>query len=100
MLVGYLSNEYYAALADAVLEFSGQDDRRVVVRSSPSGAVHADLSEGDYEVCLAKAGHGSKRVRVALQPNQPIHFRLLSDGLLGYAWPKWCREGDRVEFRV
>src|SRR5262249_38545827 len=25
---------------------------------------------------------------------------LLSDRLLGYAWPKWCRAGDSVEFRV
>ena len=30
----------------------------------------------------------------------PYQFRLLSDGLLGYAWPKWVRSGERSEFRV
>ena len=30
----------------------------------------------------------------------PHHFRLLSDGLLGYAWPKWVRAGEESEFRV
>src|SRR5207253_2378411 len=40
-----------------------------------------------------------KRVRAPIG-TAPLHFRLLSDCLLGYAWPKWCRSGDRVEFRV
>src|SRR5262249_20172769 len=31
---------------------------------------------------------------------RPYHFRLLSDRLLGYAWPKWCRGGESVQFRV
>ncbi len=26
----------------------------------------------------------------------PHHFRLLSDGLLGYAWPKWVKAGRKV----
>ena len=30
----------------------------------------------------------------------PYQFRLLSDGLLGYAWPKWVRAGETSEFRV
>ncbi len=30
----------------------------------------------------------------------PHQFRLLSDGLLGYAWPKWVRAGEKSEFRV
>ena len=71
----------------------------LVVRSAPSGAVYADLPPGDYEVCLAKPGFGSKRIRAALG-GPPVHFRLLSDRLLGYAWPKWCRAGDAVQFRV
>jgi hypothetical protein len=50
-------------------------------------------------VCLSKPGFGSKRVSVSIG-SRPVHFRLLSDRLLGYAWPKWCRGGDRVEFRV
>jgi hypothetical protein len=50
-----------------------------------------DLSPGDYEVCLAKPGFGCKRVRIAIGEGKPYYFRLLSDRLLGYAWPKWCR---------
>ena len=30
----------------------------------------------------------------------PHQFRLLADGLLGYAWPKWVRGGEAGEFRV
>jgi len=31
---------------------------------------------------------------------KPYHFRLLTDNLLGYAWPKCVRSGERSEFRV
>ncbi len=100
MLIGYVSDEYYAALADVMVEFVPPSGEPVVVRSAPSGAVHADVQAGDYEVLLARDGFGSKRSRVSVPPPQPVHFRLLSDRLLGYAWPKWCRSGERVEFRV
>src|SRR5712691_7260688 len=100
MLIGYVSDEYYAALTDVLLEFQDSQGRRCVMRSAPSGAVEAELTPGDYEVCLCKPGFGSKRVHVTLNSTAPIHFRLLSDALLGYAWPKWCRAGDAVEFRV
>ncbi|HJT76378.1 MAG TPA: carboxypeptidase-like regulatory domain-containing protein, partial [Gemmataceae bacterium] len=100
MLAGYVSDEYYAALPDALLEFRTPDGGRTVTRSAPSGAVVVDLPPGPCEVCLAKPGFGSKRVTVTLDPARPVHFRLLSDRLLGYAWPKWCRGGDRVQFRV
>src|SRR5262249_7506570 len=100
MLIGYVSDEYYAALAEALVEFRGPDGHHAVIRSSPTGAVQADLPPGEYEVCLAKPGFGSKRVRVTLGNHSPIHFRLLSDRLLGYAWPKWCRAGEAVQFRV
>lgn len=100
MLTAYVSDEYYAALPDVLLEFRGPDGARTITRSSASGAVLVDLPAGDYEVCLAKPGFGSKRVRAAIAKGQPVHFRLLSDRLLGYAWPKWCRGGDSVEFRV
>jgi hypothetical protein len=99
-LIGYVSDEYYAALADAAVELRGADGLAVLARSWPSGAVRADVPPGDYEVCLSKPGYGSKRVRARLAADAPVHFRLLSDRLLGYAWPKWCRAGDRVEFRV
>jgi hypothetical protein len=99
MLVGYVSDEYYAALGDVLAEFSRPGKPPVVTRSTASGALHAELSPGSYEVCLSKAGYGSKRVQIEAGAN-PIQFRLLSDRLLGYAWPKWCRPGESVQFRV
>jgi hypothetical protein len=99
MLIGYVSDEYYAALPDVAVELRGEG-RHVLARSWPSGAIHADVPPGDYEVCLARPGFGSKRVRARLGGDGPIPFRLLSDRLLGYAWPKWCKGGESVEFRV
>src|SRR3989454_5035017 len=99
MPVGYVSDEYYAALADVLLEFSRPGSAPVVTRSTASGGVHADLAPGTYEVCLNKTGYGSKRVQIEAGTS-PVHFRLLSDRLLGYAWPKWCRAGEPVQFRV
>ena len=99
MLAGYVSDEYYAALADVSVEFQGADHVRFVTRSSASGAVEIELPAGDYEVCLSKPGFGSKRVKARIG-TEPIHFRLLLDRLLGYAWPKWCRAGESVDFRV
>ena len=98
-IIGYVSDESYAALADVALEFRAPGAAPVVVRSAPSGAVYGDVPAGEYEVCLSKPGFGSKRVRAALGRG-PVHFRLLSDRLLGYAWPKWCRGGDAVQFRA
>ena len=100
MLIGYVSDEYYAALADVAVEVHGPGGLHLLARSWPSGAIHADVPPGDYEICFAKPGFGAKRVRAAITPDRPISFRLLSDRLLGYAWPKWCRAGDRVEFRM
>jgi N,N-dimethylformamidase len=99
MPVAYVSDESYAALADVRLEFAAHG-KFWLVSSSASGAVHADLPPGEYQVCLSKPGFGSKRVRATIDPARPVHFRLLSDRLLGYAWPKWCRGGDTVQFRV
>jgi hypothetical protein len=100
MLVGYVSDESYAALADVAVELRPAQGVIHFVRSAPSGAVHADLPAGACQVILSKPGFGSKRVDVTLSTEHPTHFRLLSDRLLGYAWPKWCRVGERVEFRV
>jgi hypothetical protein len=100
MLFGYVSDEYYAALADVLVEVRAVDLSRNVLRSGPSGAVFVDLSPGEYQTCLSKPGFGSKRVTVSFDGKNPVHFRLLSDRLLGYAWPKWCRAGETVQFRV
>jgi len=99
MLAGYVSDEYYAALADVLVELRGPQHMQCV-HSWPSGAILADVPPGRYEICLHKPGYGSKRVVHELHDNKPAHFRLLSDRLLGYAWPKWCRGGDKVEFRL
>lgn len=99
MLVGYVSDERYVALPDVQLEFES-DTLHGEVRSRASGAVHAEIPEGVYRFTLAKSGYGSKRVVVTVLAGQPYQFRLLKDGLLGYAWPKWVRSGEKSEFRV
>jgi N,N-dimethylformamidase len=100
MLAGYVSDETYAALADVAVELRGLGGVRCVTKSAPSGAVYVDVAPGIYEICLSKPGFGSKRVRVEIGSPKPVHFRLLSDRMLGYTWPKWCRSGERVQFRV
>ncbi len=99
MLVGYVSNERFVALGDVNLEFRGQN-RVVAVRSNISGAVYANISPGEYEVVLGHDGYGSKIVTMEVITDKPHHFRLLSDCLLGYVWPKCVKSGDRSEFRV
>lgn len=99
MLVGYVSDERYVAVPDALFEFRGEG-RVVETRSSISGAVRAELAPGGYEVVLGKPGYGSKIVHVTVREGEPHHFRLLSDGLLGYMWPRCVRSGERSEFRV
>lgn len=100
MLIGFVSDEYFAAIADVILEFRGSDGSRFTTRSTASGAVVLDLDPDTYEVTLVRSGYGSKRVTLLLPNEKPHHFRLLSDKLIGYAWPKWCKAGEKVEFRV
>jgi hypothetical protein len=101
MLVGYVSDERYMALADTHVEFERDGESVAVVRSTPRGGVYADVAPGEYQVTLVKPGFGSKRVDLTIRPDQPPYqFRLLSDCLLGYMWPKWVRSGERSEFRV
>jgi N,N-dimethylformamidase len=101
MLVGYVSDERYVALADVLLEFEGSAGS-FETRSRATGSVHvADLPPGRYKVTLQKPGFGSKSVNVEIEPGQDPHqFRLLADGLLGYVWPKWVKAGERAEYRV
>jgi hypothetical protein len=99
MLVGYVSDDRYLALPDVLLEFQ-REGNSIEARSRASGAIHADLDPGPYTVCLYRQGFGPKRVRVTLTGREPIHFRLLPDSLLGYAWPKWVKAGEKSEFRV
>ncbi|HVG97862.1 MAG TPA: carboxypeptidase-like regulatory domain-containing protein [Chloroflexota bacterium] len=101
MLVGYVSDQRYVALADVQLEFERDGQSVAVVRSSPRGAVRADLPAGRYRVTLVKPGYGSKGVDLDVAPDAPpAQLRLLEDGLLGYMWPRWVRSGEASEFRV
>jgi N,N-dimethylformamidase len=100
VLIGYVSDERYAALPDVLLEFVDPAGRSYEVRSRASGSVHLELPPGEYRVILQKPGFGAKFSRVQVPSPAPHQFRLLSDGLLGYAWPKWVRGGEEAEFRV
>lgn len=99
MLVGYVSDENFVAVADAVLELSG-DDGVWTARSTASGAVRLDIPAGDYDVAVARDGFGSKVTRVRVAPGQPVQIRLLRERLVGYVWPKAARSGERCELRV
>ncbi|WP_158886015.1 carboxypeptidase-like regulatory domain-containing protein [Amycolatopsis anabasis] len=98
-LIGYVSDERYLALPQVAVEIT--DGRRHWwTRSTASGAIHVDLPPGDYRVTLARDGYGAKHADAWLGSGRPHQFRLLSDRILGYVWPKWVRAGDRGEFRV
>jgi hypothetical protein len=100
MLIGYVSDEYHYALADVLLEFERDGASVCVVRSTPRGAVYAELEPGAYRITLSRDGYGAKRVEATIRPDHPHRFRLLSDGLLGYLWPKWVRSGESAEYRI
>ncbi len=100
MLIGYVSDERFVALADVLLEFQRDGETAAIVRSTPRGAVHADVAPGEYHVTLVKDGFGSKSVVMTATPDQPYHFRLLSDCILGYVWPRSVKTGESSEFRV
>ena len=51
-------------------------------------------------MALARDGYGGKTVEMDVTPDEPYQFRLLSDSLVGYAWPKWVVAGQRAEYRV
>src|SRR3954447_15072504 len=100
-LLGYVSDEMYVALADVQAEWESDETSEItILRSSPRGVFYGDLPDGKYRVTLARAGYGSKSALVHINTEEPLQFRLLSDSLLGYAWPKWVRGGEAAELRV
>lgn len=99
MLIGYVSDERYVALPDTLLEFE-RDGQSFEARSRATGAVYADLEPGDYKVTLYKEGYGSKSISMTVGGDEPYQFRLLTDSLYAYMWPKWVQSGERSEFRV
>jgi hypothetical protein len=97
----YVSDEMFVALPDVLGEFESITSGEVtVLRSSPRGAFRASLAPGAYHVTLAKPGYGAKSTTAEVGGGIPCQFRLLSDGLLGYMWPKWVRGGESAEYRV
>lgn len=98
-LIGYVSDERFVALPDVSVEIASNGTIQTM-RSTPSGAIHADLPAGPYRITLAKDGYGSKWVEVAPGEELPRQFRLLPDRLLGYVWPKWVRSGEQGEVRM
>jgi hypothetical protein len=100
MLIGYVSDERYVALDGVGVEFERDGMTVAVVRSTPRGRVIADVAPGRYDVTLRKDGFGRKRVTVDVADGRrPHQFRLLSDRLTGFVWPRWLRSGDRAELR-
>lgn len=97
-LVGYVSDENYVALPDALLEFQ-KDGVSFETRSRATGAIYANIEPGVYQVTVCKLGYGSKHVEISVGRGQPYQFRLLSDPLTGYVWPKWVRSGEKSEIR-
>ncbi|MEZ4500051.1 MAG: hypothetical protein R2839_08180 [Thermomicrobiales bacterium] len=100
MLIGYVSDENYVAIADCAIELDQNGVTAATTRSTARGAIHVDVPPGDYRVTLVKSGFGSKSVKLSLPLDKPHQFRLLSDCLLGHVWPKWVRTGEKSEFRV
>lgn len=99
MLVGYVSDERYVAIADVAVEIDRDGETIAVTHSTARGKILADIEPGTYRVTLVKQGFGSKSSMVEIG-SEPYQFRLLSDCLLGYVWPKWVQSGERSEFRV
>ena len=99
MLVGYVSDEDDVALHDVAILFEG-GDQWCEARSLANGAIHADIRPGKYDVTLKQSGFSAKRVSVEIQDGSPHRFRLLSDRLMGFMWPKWVRVGGLAEYKV
>jgi N,N-dimethylformamidase len=100
MLIGYVSDENFVAVAGAMLEFQAPDGTAYPATSSASGAVRLNLAPGDYQVAVACPGYGSKLTWLRIGDGPPAQIRLLRSLLLGYVWPKAARAGDRCELRV
>src|SRR5262245_5389592 len=99
--ISYVSDENYVALVGVQAEIEPLGTGEVgLLQSSPTGALYADIPPGRYRITLAKDGYGSKWVECQIGSGEPLQLRLLSDGLLGYMWPKWVRAGERSEIRI
>ncbi|MFP6752176.1 MAG: hypothetical protein VB855_10895, partial [Pirellulaceae bacterium] len=93
MLIGYLSDEQHVAIAGAWVTLENESGRWDL-RSQADGALLADVAPGEYQITLNHADFGGKRVRATIREDDPCQFRLMSDSLVGYMWPKWVRVGQ------
>lgn len=100
MLIGYVTNEMYEALHDVAIAFHREGSHVTTVRSKPTGAIHADINPGRYEVVLAKDDYGKKRSTIEISEDGVHDFRLLRSRPLGYVWPKWSQSGGTAEYRL
>lgn len=100
MLIGWVSDEYDQALGDVVVDLERGGELVETVRSGATGAVVAEVAAGRYILSFARHGYGSKRVHVEVRDDAPpVRFRLLSDTLVGFVWPRWVRAGEHGELR-
>ncbi len=99
MLVGYVSDENYLALEGVAFEFENGRGA-FAARSRVTGAVHVEIDEGHYQVSLSKPNHTGKRVDIEVRADRTWQFRLLSDQLYGFMWPKWIRCSEVSEYCV
>jgi N,N-dimethylformamidase len=98
--IAYISDENYLALANVTVELeSSTSGEHLLTQSSARGALYADIPAGNYRATLSKDGYGAKWVVCHLGSGEPYQFRLLSDCLLGFMWPKWIRSGEASEIR-
>lgn len=99
--VAFVSDEMYVAIPGVVADWHALDsDEVAVLHSSATGAFYGELAPGTYRVTLAREGFGSKTVIVDFPPDRPHQFRLLSNAVYGYAWPKWVVAGRPAEYRI
>ena len=100
MLVAYVSDERYVALPDVILEFEGD-----------AGSFEARSRQRARFTSMCRQGHTRSRFKSPASGPRASESRSLpadrlitsvcsSDGLLGYAWPKWVKAGEKSEFRV
>jgi hypothetical protein len=100
VLVGWVSDERDVALPDVIVEFERDGAGACSARSTARGRVFADLEPGRYRATLRRDGFGPKASVLDVGAGRgPVRFRLLSDRLIGFMWPKWVKAGESSQHR-
>ena len=100
MLVGFVSDERFVAIPDVLCEFISSDGISYETKSRARGSIYIDIPLGLYNLTFYKEGYGSKSVDCKISDQKIHQFRLLSNNLCGYVWPKWTQSDSFSEFRV